>query len=123
MEYSLYDGKGEITRVYLGEDPEIQGSTYFVEGRSDDLLQYIPDVLVPVITDKPKLAVVESEGVITGVPPETVVTIAWGPEFKERSEETITDGSLDLNGSDPGTYKVTLTLFPYKIEELEVDIL
>jgi hypothetical protein len=136
--YSLYTTSGEITKVYHGSNPEMQGEDFFVEGDSDDSLQYIPDIANPIITDKPAnpamvdKVLVDADGVdsvcVTNVPIDSVVALRGGgipasalgePDTALTGVATTSDVELIFDAA--GAYTLTIELFPFLPFTVDID--
>jgi hypothetical protein len=74
------------------------------------------------VIEREEFPVTVSGATLSGIPVGTVVDINHMSIPKLWSSETVMDGVIDLEGSDPGTYKVTLTLFPYIGQTFEIVI-
>jgi hypothetical protein len=121
--YLIYEeDSGKVDRIYTGVEPELQltsGEMSMLSPTSapDTREVYVVDGGLVIRANFPVLI---SEGVISEVP--------WGTKAQIRSETVqglsteavIMDGSIDLSASDPGTYTVSLALFPYKDQDFEV---
>lgn len=87
------------------------GYRYAPEGVSPDT-HYMKDG-VPV--ERPTMQLAQSGRHIDGLPKPCVVTI-------NSKSYTVPDGAVDLDLPQPGTYRVTLSAWPYRDTNLEVTI-
>ena len=125
---TLYNNEGFITKVFNGDNPELQGEFGFVEGHSVDTLQYIPDPLNPVITDKPPSPItisttsVTADGtteVIVGSIPVDAECVLEGDTMSIR--EVLTSDTLELTFDTPDVYTLTIEAFPYLPYEVQIN--
>ena len=119
MSWVIYqESTGRIERLLMNtreEDVPHQlslGEAY-LQAEADDLKDYVAD---GVLTPRPELFYTVVGHRLT-VPPNTEFSVR-GPASLEGSTE---DGVLEFEFAEPGTYTVTLRLFPYLDAEVTLE--
>ena len=121
--YYIYKvDSGEITCVYTGNEPELQPGVDESFILTPDSVADMREVYImdDIIVEKDNFPIVILDQVITEVPTGSMANIRSKFVFDLSFSEVITDGIIDLSDSDPGTYLITLTLFPYIDKNFEV---
>jgi hypothetical protein len=126
--YAVYNtATGEITKggVCQYSDMELQkshsGESVTEHNASiNDEKQYV-NTESGTVLPRPEFGLVVTGGVITSIPPNTLVKIFY-KDGKFLSEYVIDDGECDLVGSETGDYRLVISCFPYVEEMLELTL-
>lgn len=107
---------------------QLQNDESYIEGNSNDITQYIPDLLNPAITDKPKSQITLDKTTVkagngdiitvSNIPPETTIQIKNEDTYKLSLLETQTD---TISFDEIGEYTLIFSVFPYLDLETKIN--